>query len=122
MKPHGRTPAEVAKLDDQVFDLDCLAEAQVENTGSMLGHFAAICGDGRLDDEDLPEFASLLRRTRLEHRWNAEQSAGMKQVRRMLNPLFEIVKRLRGRLEATKAELEVHKARLQVMESQAVGR
>ncbi|MBN1319381.1 MAG: hypothetical protein JXA87_00935 [Thermoleophilia bacterium] len=96
MNPRGPIPSAQADLDDQVFDLHCSADAQVDNTGDMLVVFAEIYRDGRLDDFDDRSVRVLLARTKVEHRLNREQLEGMGCLRRLLNPIFELVTAIRG--------------------------
>jgi hypothetical protein len=105
MRPKGPTPHVVVELDDLVFDLDCLAEAQVDNTGEILRDFLEVFRDRRVDDSDTPRILSALRKTKVEHRWNNEQSVGMKGVRRLVSPLFELVRSLRSQLQFTRQQM-----------------
>jgi hypothetical protein len=103
VNPRGRTPAIAVELDDLVFDLDCSAEAQLDNTHCMLEQFAQIFRDGRVDHEDTGRVLSVLRRTKVEHQLNGEQSAGMKAVRRLLNPILALVATLRAKNQELEA-------------------
>ena len=103
MKPNGRPPTAVAQLDDLVFDLDCSAEAQVDNTEDMLEIFVEIFQDGVVDHEDTPRVHAALRRTKIEHQLNHEQSRDMKLIRRLLNPFFELVASLRAKNQKLEA-------------------
>ncbi len=102
MNPRGPIPHAQAELDDLVFDLDCSADAQVDNTTDMLEVFCSIFSDGRVDDGDEPYVRSLLTRTKVEHRMNTEQCDGMQDVRRMVGPVFELLASLRGQLQQSR--------------------
>jgi hypothetical protein len=104
VNPRGPTPHAVAQVDDLVFDLHCSADAQVDNTHAMLAQFPAIFRDGRVGDEDTDEILFLLKHARLEHRWNAEQLSGMKLLRALVNPLFELVATLRSQMQAARQQ------------------
>jgi hypothetical protein len=100
MNPRGPIPNAQAALDDQVFDLHCAADCQVDNTQDMLGVFAQIYRDGRLDESDDRYVRTLLARTKVEHKLNLEQLHGMGCVRKLLNPFFALVTSTRGENQA----------------------
>lgn len=103
MNPRGPIPQVQSKLDDLVLDMDCSAEAQVDNTKVILGCFAQVLRDGRVSESDLPYIAAALRHTRLEHRMNQEQSRDVKSVRQLVNPLFQLITSLRAQQQAQRA-------------------
>lgn len=103
MAPVGKPPRALVEADDQVFDLQCLADTQCLNTKDMLETLGAIFADGLVDERDTENVLRLRRHAKLEHQMNEQQFEGCQVLRKWMNSLSELVSGLRLRLQNKEA-------------------
>lgn len=96
MKPNGKPPKALTKLDDCIFDAQCSIDSQVLNTRTLLEYMDEADNDGRIDDD---EWRYIFRHVRLEHHFNTETNGALTKGREWLNQILELIVGYRLRLE-----------------------